>query len=88
MKISKGTIVRTVMLIIVVLNMVLKHFGIDVINVSENEVLSVLEMLIEIATIIVTFWKNNSFTQNAIKADEFLKNLKTLDDGLEDGEKN
>lgn len=76
MKISKGTIVRTVMLIIVVLNMVLKHFGIDVINVSENEVLSVLEMLIEIATIIVTFWKNNSFTQNAIKADEFLKTLK------------
>ena len=76
MKISKGTIVRTVMLIIVVLNMVLKHFGIDVINVSENEVLSVIEMLIEIATIIVTFWKNNSFTQNAIKADEFLKTLK------------
>lgn len=76
MKISKGTIVRTVMLIIVLLNMILKHFGIDVINVSENEVLSVLEMLIEIATIIVTFWKNNSFTQNAIKADEFLKTLK------------
>lgn len=76
MKISKGTIVRTIMLIIVVLNMILKHFGIDVINVSENEVLSVLEMLIEIATIIVTFWKNNSFTQNAIKADEFLKTLK------------
>ena len=76
MKISKGTIVRTVMLIIVVLNMILKHFGIDIINVSENEVLSVLEMLIEIATIIVTFWKNNSFTQNAIKADEFLKTLK------------
>ena len=76
MKISKGTIVRTVMLIIVVLNMILKHFGIDVINISENEVLSVLEMLIEIATIIVTFWKNNSFTQNAIKADEFLKTLK------------
>ena len=76
MKISKGTIVRTVMLIIVILNMILKHFEIDVINVSENEVLSVLEMIIEIATIIVTFWKNNSFTQNAIKADEFLKTLK------------
>ena len=75
-KISKGTIVRTVMLVIVVLNMILSHCGLDVINVSENEVLSVLEMIIEIATIIVTFWKNNSFTQNAIKADEFLKTLK------------
>lgn len=76
MKISKGTIVRTVMLIIVVLNMILKHFGLDVINVSESEILSVLEMLIEIAVIIVTFWKNNSFTDRAIKADEFLKTLK------------
>lgn len=76
MKISKGTIVRTVMLVVVVLNMILKHFGLDVINVSESEILSVLEMLIEIAVIIVTFWKNNSFTDKAIKADEFLKTLK------------
>lgn len=76
MKISKGTIVRTVMLVIVILNMILKHFGIDVINVTESEILSVLEMLIELAVIIVTFWKNNSFTEKAIKADEFLKTLK------------
>ena len=76
MKISKGTIVRTVMLIIVVLNMILKHFGLDVINVSESEILSAVEMLIELAVIIVTFWKNNSFTDKAIKADEFLKTLK------------
>ena len=76
MKISKGTIVRTIMLVIVIINMVLKHFGLDVINVSESEILSAVEMLIEIAVIIVTFWKNNSFTNKAIKADEFLKTLK------------
>lgn len=76
MKISKGTIVRTIMLVIVILNMILKHFGLDIINVSESEILSVLEMLIEIAVIIVTFWKNNSFTNNAIKADEFFKKLR------------
>lgn len=75
-KISKGTIVRTVMLVIVVLNMILSHFGLDVINVSESEILSVVEMLLEVAVIIVTFWKNNSFTDKAIKADEFLKTLK------------
>ena len=76
MKISKGTIVRTIMLVIVIINMILKHFGLDIINVSESEILSAVEMLIELAVIIVTFWKNNSFTQNAIKADEFLKTLK------------
>lgn len=88
MSISKGTIARTVMLVIVIINLVLKQLGHDLINVSESEILSVVEMLIELAVIVVSFWKNNSYTQNAIKADEFLKNLKTLDDGLEDGEKN
>lgn len=76
MNISKGTIVRTIMLVIVIINMVLKHFGLDVINVSESEILSAVEMLIELAVILVTFWKNNSFTDKAIKADEFLKTLK------------
>lgn len=88
MRISKGTIVRTIMLIIVIINLVLKQLGHDLINVSESEILTAVEMIIELAVIVVSFWKNNSYTQNAIKADEFLKNLKTLDDGLEDGEKN
>lgn len=76
MKISKGTIVRTIMLVIVIINLVLKQLGHDLINVSESEILSVIEMLIEVAVIVVSFWKNNSYTQNAIKADEFLKQLK------------
>lgn len=76
MKISKGTIVRTIMLIIVLVNMVLQHFGINIIKVDENEVVSLVETVINLAVIIVAFWKNNSFTDKAIKADEFLKNLK------------
>lgn len=88
MQISKGTIVRTVMLIIVIINLVLKQLGHDLINVSESEILTAVEMIIELAVIVVSFWKNNSYTQNAIKADEFLRNLKSLDDELEDGEKN
>lgn len=76
MKISKGTIVRTIMLVIVIINLILKQLGHDLINVSESEILSVVEMLIEVAVIAASFWKNNSYTQNAIKADEFLKNLK------------
>lgn len=76
MNISKNTIVRAIMLVIVIINLVLKHFGIDIINASENEVLSFVEIIIEIAVIVVSFWKNNSFSENAIKADEFLKKLK------------
>lgn len=76
MQISKGTIVRTIMVVLVIVNVVLKQFGVDAINVSESEILSFVEALIEVATIVVAFWKNNSFTKNAIKADEFLKTLK------------
>lgn len=76
MKISKGTIVRTILLVVVIINLILKQFGLDLIEVTESEILTVIEMVIEVAVIIVNFWKNNSYTQNAIKADEFLKQLK------------
>lgn len=76
MKISKGTIARTIALVVVIINLILKKFGIDVINVSDSEILAFVEALIEVAVIVVGFWKNNSYTQNAIKADEFLKTLR------------
>ena len=76
MKISKGTIVRTIMLVIVIINLILKQLGYELINVSESQVLSVVEMLIEIAVIVVSFWKNNSYTEKAIEADEFLQDLR------------
>lgn len=72
MNISKGTI----MLFIVLVNMILQHFVFDIIKVDENQVLSLVEIVVELAVIIVSFWKNNSFTDKAIQADEFLKKLK------------
>lgn len=76
MKISKGTILRTVLLIITIINIGLQHFGLDIIKVDESELASLIEYIIQIAIILVGFWKNNSYTDKAIRADEFLKNLK------------
>ena len=75
MKVTKGTIVRTIMLGLVLLNMILRKAGIDVIGFSESQVAGFVEMVIEVAVIITTFWKNNSFSPNAIKADKYLKEL-------------
>ena len=61
MKISKGTIVRTILVLLVLVNLVLKKCGIDVIPVDENVVLEFVETAIEIAVLAVGFWKNNSF---------------------------
>jgi SPP1 family holin len=70
MKITKGTIIRTILMVLVIVNIILEKKGIDVIPADESTVTMFVESLIEIAVIIVSFWKNNSFSKNAIKADE------------------
>ncbi len=76
MKITKSTIVRTILTVLVIVNFVLERCGIDVIPADENIITMFVETGIEIAVLIVGFWKNNSFTENAIKADNFLKELR------------
>jgi SPP1 family holin len=76
MKISKGTIIRTILMILVIVNIILERNGIDVIPADESTITMLVETLIEIAVLGVSFWKNNSFSENAIKADAFLKKLK------------
>ncbi len=76
MKISKATIVRAILVVLVIINFVLEKCGVDVIPTDESTILMVVEGIIEIAVIVVGFWKNNSFSEKAIKADEFLKNLR------------
>ncbi len=76
MEITKSTLVRFVLIFVVIINFILEKCGVDIIPVNENTVLMFIETAIEIGVIAVGFWKNNSFTENAIKADEFLKELK------------
>lgn len=83
MKISKGTIVRTIVLALVLLNLLLKALGKPVIDFDEGSILYWLEFAIEITAIVVAYWKNNSISAAAIKADEFLKELRADGDYYE-----
>ena len=76
MRITKSTLVRLVLVLVVAINFFLEKCGVDIIPADENTVLMFVETALEIGVIAVGFWKNNSFTENAIKADEFLKELK------------
>lgn len=76
MKISKSTIVRTILVLLVIVNFILERMGLDIIPTDEYTILMFVETVIEVAIIAVGFWKNNSFSEKAIKADEFLKKLK------------
>lgn len=79
-KITKGTIVRTIMLLIVVINMILKNTGKQPIEIAESDVYSTIEMVVSVAIILLSWWKNNSFTKNAQLADEYLQELKKFDE--------
>ncbi len=79
LKVTKGTVVRAVMTLIVLINLVLKACGIEVINVDENNVSTVIENLVSIGVIVLGFWKNNSFTAEAKNADFYLAKFKNFD---------
>ena len=76
MKVTKSTIVRTILFFAVMLNFILERCGVDLIPVNESAILMFVEYAIEVAVLAVGFWKNNSFTEKAIKADKFLQELR------------
>ena len=80
MKITKGTIIRLTLVAFVIVNMILKAFGKSPIDVDEGTVAYWLETILEIAVIIVGVWKNNSVSEFAIKADEFLRQLRNTEE--------
>lgn len=72
---TKGTVVRTIMTVVVVINIVLGALGYDVIEVDESQLGQLIEAGVTAAVIVIGHWKNNSYSKNAIKADEYLKKL-------------
>lgn len=77
MKISKSTIIRTILVSIVIINFILEKLGVDLIPADESLITMFVETFLEIAVIVVGFWKNNSYSEAAIRADEFLKELRS-----------
>ncbi len=73
MKISKGTIARTVWLVIALVNQCLIIAGKEVLPIVEEDVYQIISLLFTICAALIAWWKNNSFTQAAIIADEVIK---------------
>ncbi len=73
MTISAGTIARTIILVLALLNQLLTATGHGVINISDESISTLISTGFTIVTAIVAWWKNNSFTQSALKADEVMR---------------
>lgn len=76
MRISADTIARTIVLFIAILNQILAILGKNRLEIAESDIYQIVTLIFTIGSAVWAWWKNNSFTQNALKADEFMKELK------------
>ena len=76
MQVSSGTIARTIIMIIALVNQCLSISGHSIIPIDDEDIEQVISLIFTIASTLVAWWKNNSFTHNAISADKLLKQLK------------
>ncbi len=76
MKISKGTLIRTIILALALINQVLAMLGISPLNIADDDISTIISTAWTIIAAVIAWWKNNSFTDAAIKADDFMHELK------------
>lgn len=77
MKPSTGTVVRVVLLIVALANLFLSAIGVIPENVvGGSQAYEVGSILVTSAVALLNTWKNNSFTEEAILADEYMRKLK------------
>jgi len=77
MKIEKGTIARTVVLVVALINQALAMFGKEILPFAEDDIYTAVTTILTLGATVWAGWKNNSFTAAAIEADKYMKTLKS-----------
>ena len=70
------TIARTIVLAMALINQVLAIIGKDALPFTEDNVYQICTLIATLVTSAIAWWKNNSFRQVALKADELKNQLK------------
>lgn len=78
MKVTKETVIRTIVLLVALANQVLTSLGKNPLPFSDETVYEMVSLLVTVGAALWAWWKNNSFTQHALRADELLKNLRRV----------
>ena len=75
-KISAATIARTACLLLALTNQVLSAMGKPVLPIESTTVEQLVTAGITTVAALISWWNNNSFTPEAIEADDFMTRLK------------
>ena len=70
--ITKGTLMRTILLVLALINQILAVFGKSPIPIDDDTLTNFISTAWTVIASLIAWWKNNSFTDKAIKADEML----------------
>lgn len=76
MNITKGTLARTIILALALINQVLSVCGLAVLPIEDAQIETLVSTGWTVIAAAAAWWKNNSFTQAAIEADQVLKEKK------------
>lgn len=74
--VTAGTIARTIVLLLALANQVLAMCGKQVLNIADDDIYQIVSIVFTIGASAVAWWKNNSFSYEAIKADKVMAELK------------
>ena len=79
-KIKVETIIRTVVVAVALINQILAICGKDTLPLYESDIVQIVTLMATIASSLWAWWKNNSFTHNAVKADDYKQHLDELEE--------
>ena len=74
--VEKDTVIRTAVLVLAIINNGLALFNKSPLPIEDETVVAVISFIFTTVSAIWTWWKNNSFTKEAVEADKYLDNLK------------
>lgn len=77
LKVEKGTIIRTIVLIFVIINQFLTLIGKNPIPYSNEEFENIVAFIADFIMTLIVWWKNNSFTQAALHGDKRKDEIKS-----------
>ena len=79
-KISAGTIARTIILLLALINKCLSMAGVSPLPIEDEQVETIITTAWTVIAALIAWWKNNSFTQAALAGDALKNEIKARED--------